>query len=186
MPLLIDRNVRVPNLMVYGWVMLSVFFSSQVSSQGDGYRIELMVFAQDMPNTEVFEQTESQIKWPADLSELSVYKKADTMALADAYAALSKDPVYQPVMHVAWIQAVAEGTLSSPVHIRSAEGALNGFVRIQRGQTLQLIADLEYAPDQANSEALVYRLNENRRIKLDEIHYLDHPKFGIVAKISPL
>ncbi len=59
---------------------------------------------------------------------------------------------------------------------------MNGFVHIQRGQTLQLIVDLEYTPAQVNSEAFIYRLNENRRIKLNEVHYLDHPKFGVVAK----
>jgi hypothetical protein len=173
------------NLMVYGLVMLLSFFSNRALAEGNDYQIELMVFAQDMPNTEVFDQTESQIKWPVGLTELSAYKQADTMALADAYAALSKDPVYKPVIHIAWLQTIAEGASSSPVHIQ-AEGTLNGFIRIQRGQTLQLIVDLEYAPGQANSEAFIYRLNENRRIKLNEVHYLDHPKFGVVAKISQL
>lgn len=174
------------NLVVYCLAMLLNFFSGRVFAEGSDYQIELMIFAQNMPNSEVFEQTESQIKWPADLTELSVYKKADAISLADAYAALSKDPVYKPVMHVAWLQSIAEGALGSPVHIQGAEGVLNGFVRIQRGQTLQLIVDLEYMPGQVNGEALIYRLNENRRIKLDEVHYLDHPKFGVVAKISQL
>jgi hypothetical protein len=186
MLLLNDRNARMTSLMVYCLAMLLNFFSGQVFAEGNDYQIELMIFAQNMPNSEVFEQTESQIKWPADLTELSVYKKADTMSLANAYAALSKDPVYKPVMHVAWLQTIAEGALSSPVHIQGGEGALNGFVRIQRGQTLQLMVDLEYVPDQVGSAALIYRLNENRRIKLDEIHYLDHPKFGVVAKVSRL
>jgi hypothetical protein len=185
MPLLNERNARMKNLMVYGLAMLLSFLSNRVLAEGNDYQIELMVFAQNMPNTEVFDQTESQIKWPAGLTELSTYKQADTMALADAYAALSKDPVYKPVIHIAWLQTIAEGASSSPVHIQ-AEGTLNGFIRIQRGQTLQLIVDLEYAPGQANSEAFIYRLNENRRIKLNEVHYLDHPKFGVVAKISQL
>lgn len=186
MPLLNDRNARMTRLMVYGLAMLLSFFSSQVSAGENNYQIELIVFAQNMPNTEVFEQTESQIEWPADLTELSAYKKAETLSLAGAYAALSKNPVYTPVMHIAWLQTVAEGASGSPVHIQSAEGVLNGFVHIQRGQTLQLVVDLEYTPAQIGSEALVYRLNENRRIKLSEVHYLDHPKFGVVAKVSQL
>jgi hypothetical protein len=186
MPLLNDRNARIGKLMAYGLAILLSFFSSQICAEPHDYQIELIVFAQNMPNTEVFEQTESQIEWPADLTELSAYKKADTLSLGDAYAALSKDPVYTPVMHVAWLQTVAEGASGSPVHIQSAEGGLNGFVHIQRGQTLQLVVDLEYTPAQINNEALVYRLNENRRIKLNEVHYLDHPKFGVVAKVSQL
>lgn len=30
-----------------------------------------------------------------------------------------------------------------------------------------------------------YRLNQNRRIRLDEIHYFDHPMFGVIAIITP-
>lgn len=177
---------KIRSRMAYGLVMLLILFSGRVLSEGNDYRIELMIFSQNMPNTEVFEQTESQIQWPAGLTDLSAYKKADTMALADAYAALSKDPAYRAIMHVAWLQTVTEGALSRPVHIQNPEGTLNGFVRIQRGQTLQLIVDLEYAQRQGFNEALVYRLNESRRIKFNEVHYFDHPKFGVVAKVSPL
>jgi hypothetical protein len=29
-----------------------------------------------------------------------------------------------------------------------------------------------------------YRLTEHRRIKLQEVHYLDHPKFGVLVRIT--
>ncbi len=49
--------------------------------------------------------------------------------------------------------------------------------------------DLEYTGDVVDGEAfrtVVYRLKEKWRIKLNEIHYLDHPRFGVIAKVKPV
>jgi hypothetical protein len=79
-----------------------------------------------------------------------------------------------------------EGGLNAPVHIHSADGKLNGYVQMQQGQGLQMMVDLEFTPnlDSDTGKSVVYRLNEKRSIKLNEVYYLDHPKFGVVAKIS--
>jgi hypothetical protein len=144
-----------------------------------------------MPNTEVFEQTVSQIEWTSDLTELAAYKKPDATTLDDSYAALSKDRTYKPILHVAWIQPiVGEVGLSAPTHIQGAGGKLNGYIQMQQGQGLQMTVDLELTANQEEQhlagKPAVYRLNEKRSIKPNEIYYLDHPKFGVIAKISPL
>ena len=157
------------------------FFSPQLLAEGSAYRIELMVFSQTMPSSEVFKQASSQINWPSGLTELSAYQKANT-TLDDGYVALSKDPVYQPILHVAWVQSAVEGGLSAPVHILNASGTLNGYFQIQQVPSLQLMADFELTP---NPHETVFRLHEKRAIKLNEVYYLDHPKFGVIAKISP-
>jgi hypothetical protein len=41
------------------------------------YQIELLVFSQGLPTTQVFEQTESRIKWPTALAELSAYQQTE-------------------------------------------------------------------------------------------------------------
>ncbi|WP_432746089.1 CsiV family protein [Methylobacter sp. G7] len=175
-------------IMVYSLAAMLGLFSSPLLAEGGAYQIELIVFSQAMPNTEVFEQTVQPTQWPSDLTELSAYKKPETTTLDDSYAALSKDSAYQPILHVAWIQPVGEGGLSSPVHIQSADGNLNGYVRMQQDQDLQMVVDLELGSDLGDDSGneVVYRLNEKRPIKPGETYYLDHPKFGVVAKISPL
>ncbi|MDO9049601.1 MAG: CsiV family protein [Methylobacter sp.] len=173
-------------IMVYS--LAAMLFCSPVLAENGAYQIELIVFLQAMPNTDVFEQAASQIKWPSDLTELSAYKKPDTTTLDDSYAALAKDSTYQPVLHVAWVQPVGERGLSAPVHIQSADGKLNGYLQIQHEQGLQMTVDLELTSDSGDgfSKTVVYRLNEKRPIKLNEVYYLDHPKFGVITKISPL
>jgi hypothetical protein len=175
-------------IMAYSLAAMLGFFSGPLVAEGGAYQIELIVFSQTMPNTEVFEQTASKIKWSSALTELSAYKKPDGTTLDDSYAALSKDSTYRPILHVAWIQSVGNGGLSAPVHIQGADGKLNGYVQIQHDQGLQLTVDLELNsnPDADSSKAVIYRLNEKRSTKLNELYYLDHPKFGVVVKISPL
>lgn len=147
------------------------------------YKIELLIFSQNMPNTEIFEQTESQIDWPRHIVNRSAYKGVAPkfMSLHGSYTRLSRSQNYQPLMHVAWIQSVQSHSMSRAVKISSPDGSINGFFQLQRGNLVHMKADLEYSPNR-----VIYRLNEKRRFKLNETHYLDHPKFGVIARVSPI
>jgi hypothetical protein len=169
-------------IMAYSLAAMLVLFSSTLLAEVGAYQIELIVFSQAIPTTEVFEQSSSQISWPSALTELSAYKKPDNTTLADSYSALSKDSAYRPISHIAWIQPVAEGGLIAPVHIQSTDGKLNGYLQMQQEQGLHMMVDFELA---SNPGEMIYRLTEKRQVKLNEVYYLDHPKFGIVVKISP-
>jgi hypothetical protein len=154
------------------------------------YKIELVVFSQEMPNTEVFDQTESRIAWPRKVVKTASYETVspEDMNLHGSYVQLSRARSYQALMHVAWVQPVKENRLSTAVQISNEDGTINGFFRLQRGHLVHMIADIEYSPASydADADPVIFRLNEKRRFKLNEIHYLDHPKFGIIARISPV
>jgi hypothetical protein len=167
--------------------ILSIF-SSYIVAETGSYQIELIVFSQNWSNTEVFDQTSSQIEWPNSLTELSAYTKADQLTLTDSVSVLSKNSTYQPFFHSAWIQSVEENSPGAPVHIQSTDGKLNGFVQMQRNRTLQLTVDLEYSPGQTglNSESFIYRLNEKRHFQFNDLQYFDHPKLGAITKISTI
>ena len=169
-------------IMVCSLAAMLGLFSVPALAEGGAYQIELIIFSQAMPNTELFEQASSQITWPSDLTELSAYNKPDSTTLDDSYAALAKDSTYKPIMHVAWVQAAQT---EAPVHIQDSDGKLDGYLQIQQGQGLQLAVDLELAANSGNGP-VIYRLNEKRSIKLNEVYYLDHPKFGVIVKVSPL
>lgn len=180
--------MTMSKILVCSLAAMLGLFSSPLLAEGGAYQIELIIFSQAMPNTEVFDRATQSTQWPSDLTELSAYKKPDATTLDDSYAAISKDPVYKPILHVAWIQPVRDGGLSAPVHIQSADGKLNGYVQMQHDQGLQMTVDLELTANSGDGsgKGAVYRLNEKRPIKLNEVYYMDHPKFGVVAKISSL
>ena len=80
----------------------------------------------------------------------------------------------------------------------------NGNVGVDIGQFLVVNLNLTYRPrrpveptpiaesasttgDSATNEkprAQVFRLEEKRRIKLEELHYFDHPAFGVLLKVE--
>ena len=164
-----------------------ITFSCGVNAAGKQYSIELLIFAQDQPNTEVFDQVESKIVWPRGVTKLSTYKKisSENRHLKNSFSKLVRSENYKPLMHVAWIQSVNANSFSRPVRLSNASGEIRGFFRMQRGHYVHMVTDIEYQPD-SFEESVVYRLNEKRRFKLNETHYLDHPKFGMLVRVSPI
>ena len=171
------KKSKLISLLILSLCCINVYAAERL------YKIELVVFSQNMPNTEVFDQTESRIAWPKRVVNRASYKKVspEYMNLDGSFAQLARVQNYQALMHVAWVQPVKENSLSTAVKISNAAGTINGFFRIQRGHLVHMIADIEYSQG-----PVIYRLNEKRRFKLNETHYLDHPKFGILARVSPV
>lgn len=165
-------------------VLLFCLFAASTLAEARSYQIELIVFAQNAPTSERFDQSGSKISWPGNVRNVSGFTQGSKQ-LNGAYGTLKRSRDYRPLLHLSWIQNVGKNSLSQPVQIQKSGGQsgdlLDGFVRIQRGNYLHLLMDLEYAPGSST-----YRLKEKRRLKLNEVHYLDHPKFGVIAKVTPL
>ncbi|MBE0470307.1 MAG: hypothetical protein IBX55_12475 [Methyloprofundus sp.] len=146
-------------------------------------QVELIVFAQSAPTTELFEQTETKI--------LPVKRYASvqlgTKTMRSEYSRLSRAGNYRPFYYNSWQMQVNSDQLSLPIHILSSEQNLQGWIKIQRGSLLHVVADLEYLPSHSGeSEGLIYRIAEKRRVLLNEVHFLDHPYFGALVKVSPV
>ena len=165
----------------YG-ILLSVLclISGQSFAEGRRYKIELIVFSQQSATNEVFDQYQSQIQWPQALQALDVYSAAGK-SLTGIWRRLQASSEYRPLVHVAWVQRIGANRLGTAIRIHNAGRGIDGFFRVQRGNLLHLIADFEYQPE----GDLIYHLKEKRRFKLNEIHYLDHPQFGVIVRVSP-
>lgn len=169
---------------VSGLMLWLCLFSAAIYADSKSYKIEVLVFAQDQSSSEVFDQIESEIEWPRRLADLGNYQQvaSEYMTLHGIKAKLQRSTGYRPLLHVAWTQSIPANTVGTAVQLQNPPGSVNGYFRVQRGHYLHMIVDLEYSP----SGSLYYRLNEKRRFKFNEIHYLDHPKFGIIARVTPL
>ncbi len=190
-------------------LLLLSLCSADSFAAGRWYQVELIIFKQYAATSERFYQTAHRIVWPSRLVELSGYASLHALqARPVSYTKIRsadwtmhwserqlKRAGYAPILHVSWLQQVGKNRLSNAVHIYTTDGQgdypLNGFVRIQRGNYLHLLVDLEYTrditdPDSGAFRTVVYRLQEKRRIKLNEIHYLDHPRFGVIAEVKPV
>jgi hypothetical protein len=130
--------------------------------------------------------------------------------LGGVYNQLKASGKYRPFLHVAWQQPALYGDSSRSVHILKTEPGttgnsddslvrIEGTIRVRASQFLHADVDMIYFP-QAAPESVIHpavtstspvtvqlgysRLRESRRMKLNELHYFDHPLFGIIMHIS--
>ena len=92
---------------------------------------------------------------------------------------------YQPLAHFGWTQPGfqrGEAHYMSIDNLANSGSGLTGRVAVARGRYLHLTLDLALQP-QGSTER--YYLRQTRRMRSTERHYIDHPKFGVIAVITP-
>lgn len=94
---------------------------------------------------------------------------------------------YRPLAHFGWTQPgfARSDAKSFPISalIGDASG-LTGQIALSRGRYLHLTLDLVFEPVDAGGQRFVLR--QTRRMRSNERHYIDHPKFGVIAVITPV
>jgi len=131
------------------------------------------------------------------------FEPANRSLLAQEAARLQRSNVYRVAFHRAWIQPVPDRDQLRPMLIQIGEQPdgrprIEGILGITRGRFLHLDARLWYATNSnqaapavadsaiAADEPGYMELHEQRRMRSGELHYLDHPKFGILARVDPI
>ena len=164
------------------FVLLLFCFNNWALAEQRWFQVELIVFQQQAPNSEIFDQIETEIKPVQRYARVSAGDKT----LQGSYNRLKRASAYQPFYYQSWRILVNSGSVSLPIDVSGGNEDLNGWIKVQRGELLHVIADLEFSPSAYETEKLIYRLKEKRRVLLNEVHYLDHPLFGAVVKVSPV
>jgi hypothetical protein len=114
---------------------------------------------------------------------------------------------YQPLIKLAWLQSDPPTDRTFPLHIRGgiplpipqqapmpprpttnvptlAPMSLDGTIALRLSRYLYLDADLAYTQPAADGNLSSYRLKEVRRLRRDELHYMDSPRLGIVTRVQ--
>ena len=128
--------------------------------------------------------------------------RPDELVLASTLARLERMRAYHVLASGGWIQEGLDETAAQPMSLANL-GIVNpsGSLRLNVSRYLHLSVDLEFraeplagssAPAQdalALNELLPggtkYRMVEQRRARSGELHYVDHPMFGLLFLISP-
>jgi hypothetical protein len=99
---------------------------------------------------------------------------------------LRRSRKYRPLAHVGWTQPGFPRTEAKYFPLSSLVDPSTGVVgqvALSRGRYLHLTLDLVFAPPEETGERYVVR--QTRRMRSNERHYFDHPKFGVIAIITP-
>jgi hypothetical protein len=122
--------------------------------------------------------------------------------------------VYEPVMHFGWTQTTWPQGETRDIDLGSMgrlPSGLGGTLKLYLSRYLHLVVDLQLdAPESANvvpgrddprsgygdyrtlnamgeidePGPVRYRINENRIFRSGELRYFDHPKFGVLARVT--
>lgn len=87
---------------------------------------------------------------------------------------------YRVILHEAWRQPALEKQESTPVWIEATH-ELTGEVMLHQGRYLHFSTDLIF-----NALGSDLSMKQRRRIKSKELHYFDHPKFGLLVRVVKL
>jgi hypothetical protein len=112
--------------------------------------------------------------------------KFKLQAIADT---LKRSRNYQPLAHFGWTQPGYPRNEARYLPINSlvpASSGLVGQVALSRGRYLHLTLDLVYdAPGAAGEPTRRFVLRQSRRMRSNERHYMDSPRFGVIAIVTP-
>ena len=99
----------------------------------------------------------------------------DTQLLNKQAEKINATSNYQLKHHFAWGQEALPYRQSATYTV--VETDTKGYIKIYAEQLLFANIDLDYKG---------FRMVEKRRLKLNEKHYFDHPKFGLLLQVSRL
>jgi hypothetical protein len=149
-----------------------------ITAQADAYRFEVILFERPGGGT-----SESWPETTEGLPETAGHTPLRAMAVGNLGLASQADALDRRGMsilgHFAWVQT-PQG-LGNTRWYTIDEGRLSGLVRVQRGRFLHLETDLVLR-DAVTGQP--YHVRHKRRMRSGELHYVDHPKVGILIRAS--
>lgn len=108
--------------------------------------------------------------------------------LAGAQAILDKNPKHRVLQTLSWTQSEADFSNSPLINVGD-EKTLSGTIRIYAPSLLFAELILRYAPGDVfntpDPSLPQYFIDEQRKLKLNEVHYFDQARLGVVLSVRP-
>jgi len=126
---------------------------------------------------------------PVWLAPASLHLRAEQQTLKRAAN-------YRVLRHLAWRQTVVDRAHAQAITLPAVSAdnpvRVEGSVRVAVERYLHLYLDLKLVDttltlnaDFSDYDLPEFRMNQHRRMRSKELHYFDHPKFGVIALITP-
>jgi len=186
--------------------LITVLMTSAVHAEVRPYALEVLIFSRPEPVqsiTEVFPETEPLA--PESFNLLFALNSGfkNLTPLPDSSQVLRNSALRiqsqlngQILFHKRWIHPLTENQQTNPWFQISGTAdngfSLNGYLRWSIDRFIEVDADLRMtrtgvlqAPD-GTPQNEVYVLKEFRKMSSKDIHYLDHPAFGVIIAAEPI
>ncbi len=154
------------------------------------YKVEVLVFEHANRIAIDQEQWRELIEAPSSWGAIPVESGGEgnvikrlpssSLNLAQVRAKLELSKKYRVLYHKGWNQPVFSKDDEASAWI-DVPGLLEGSIKLYKKKYLHINVNLLYT----SLEGRV-RLQQNRRLKSKELHYLDHPLFGVLIRVVRL
>ena len=194
---MLDSNKIRCSLFIFLSLLVTITYAATAGNTNPAktYRVEIIAFK----NNDIPENTETFPNYPA----LPEYKDALELLASDDvltnYMTLPRDQLtlnrdenliqkkerYELLFHYGWLQQQNE---EFTVHLQSDlsdSAQLEGTIKIKRGYYYQVDLNLDLQPKTIGTKQH-FVLTTKRNLKNNEMHFIDHPKFGVLLKITTL
>ena len=161
------------------------------------YTVEMIVFtyAEDIGSGgEIFVADPSPDEAAVSPDNRFSRLRRSDFTMGDIRARLDRLDAYRPVMHFGWTQTTYPAEQTRSIRLSSLTtpaGGFDGTVKLYLSRFLHLVVDLQMnteadrvADTFAPAATVSYRIQEDRIFRSGELRYFDHPKFGVLAKVS--
>lgn len=142
----------------------------------------------------------------------SSYMWLPDLTMEDYVRSINRQSHLRPLLHRRWRAPIPERAAPQPIYLASETDAsapatrtgfakLEGHLSVTVGRYLHFAPTLWYHADNLGLapialpvvhalpgpvEGRYMQMSESRRMRSGDLHYLDHPKFGIVVRIDPV
>ena len=127
---------------------------------------------------------------------IPVWLAPGTLHLQAEAQTLKRSAGYHLLRHLAWRQSVVDRKHAQDIELPAASNdtpvRVEGTVRVAVERYLHLYLDLKLVDttltlnaDFSDYDLPEFRMTQHRRMRSKELHYFDHPKFGVIALITP-
>jgi hypothetical protein len=183
--------MRIALLLLFGFGLFGTLPARAASAEKEStYEIEVVVFENRLPELigeeMLARDAEARVKKPDNTVTLEAAVSGPYLHPAIT-SLLNQDGHYRVLAHQHWKQTIDARTVARPVRVAAVNPAeLEGTIRFFMSRHLHLDVNLLFREVTTGSGDIVYRLSEQRKLKSQETHYFDHPKLGVLVRVTPL
>ncbi len=180
------------------WLLALLLVSFSQNALARLYKVELIIFTNEGVSAEQWDFGSE-----ATTKKLTQHNKSSARSrepvnpiglsnLANIRTRIAQSSDHRILKTLSWTQSSASYANSPLIRVDSPGYQLDGTVRVYAPNLLFTEFNLRYhpgvisPPQFAMPDIEQYFLQEKRRLKLEEVHYFDHPKFGAVLTVRPI
>jgi len=174
---------------VWSVLLSMVIFSTSAIAADPEYLVEVIIFENRSGNDGGERWLEAGVPPVRDAVRLANNKlkftqlDPDQLELAGVANSLARSGNYRVLYYKGWKQPGFSRQQAKPLRVGTGADQLDGTIRLERGRYLHLYIDLALFPRMGLTGTMPIRLTQQRRVRKTELHYFDHPKFGVLATV---